>query len=89
VTIHFDVIVDIGAHFLPLEVGVQIAERWVIAALRHRRFYSVAELNDAITELRDRINNRSLGTPSKNSKARTWQSTQFHRFWFRVAWMKV
>jgi transposase len=41
-----------------VEVGVQIAERWVIAALRHRRFYSVAELNDAITELRDRINNR-------------------------------
>jgi transposase len=40
------------------EVGVQIAERWVIAALRHRRFYSVAELNEAIIELRDRINNR-------------------------------
>jgi transposase len=43
-----------------VEVGVQIAERWVIAALRHRRFYSVAELNDAITELRDRINNRGF-----------------------------
>jgi transposase len=32
----------------------------VIAALRHRRFYSVVELNDAITELRDRINNRGF-----------------------------
>jgi hypothetical protein len=41
-----------------VEVGVQIAERRVIAALRHRRFYSVAELNEAIIELRDRINNR-------------------------------
>jgi transposase len=30
----------------------------VIAALRQRRFYSVAELNEAIIELRERINNR-------------------------------
>ncbi len=41
-----------------VEVGVQIAQRWVVAALRQRRFYSVAELNEAIVELRDRINNR-------------------------------
>jgi hypothetical protein len=41
-----------------VEVGVQIAQRWVIAALRHQRFYSITELNEAIVELRDRINNR-------------------------------
>jgi len=41
-----------------VEVGVQIVQRWVVAALRQRRFYSVAELNEAIVELRDRINNR-------------------------------
>jgi hypothetical protein len=29
--------------------------RWVIAALRNRRFYSVAEFYEAIVELRDRI----------------------------------
>ncbi len=43
-----------------VEVGVRIAERWMIAALRHRRFYSVAELNEAIIELRDRINHRGF-----------------------------
>jgi hypothetical protein len=41
-----------------VEVGVQIAQRWVIAALRHRRFFSITELNEAIVELRDRINKR-------------------------------
>jgi hypothetical protein len=37
---------------------VQLAERWIIAALRHRRFFSIEELNQAIRELRDRINER-------------------------------
>ena len=38
--------------------GVQLAERWIIVALRHRRFFSIEELNQAIRELRDRINQR-------------------------------
>jgi transposase len=41
-----------------VESGVQLAERWIIAALRHRKFFSIAELNQAIRELRDRINQR-------------------------------
>ena len=41
-----------------VESGVQLAERWIIAALRHRRFFSIEELNHAIRELRDRINQR-------------------------------
>ena len=32
--------------------------RWIIAALRHRKFFSIVELNQAIRELRDRINQR-------------------------------
>ncbi len=40
------------------EVGVQIVERWIVAALRHRRFYSVAEINNAIAELLERLNQR-------------------------------
>src|SRR5207248_2466395 len=40
------------------EVGVQIVERWVIAALRHQRFYSVAEINEAIAGLLQRLNHR-------------------------------
>ena len=41
-----------------VETGVQLAERWIIAALRHRKFFSIEELNQAIRELRDRINQR-------------------------------
>jgi transposase len=40
------------------ESGVLLAERWIIAALHHRRFFSIEELNHAIRELRDRINQR-------------------------------
>jgi len=41
-----------------VEVGVQIAERWIIAALRHRQFFSLAELNRAIGELVEKLNQR-------------------------------
>lgn len=41
-----------------VESGVQLVERWIIAALRHRKFFSIDELNQAIRELRDRINQR-------------------------------
>jgi len=37
---------------------VLLAERWIIAALRHRRFYSLPELNEAIAELLNKINHR-------------------------------
>ncbi|MGB9888008.1 MAG: Mu transposase domain-containing protein, partial [Moorellales bacterium] len=33
-----------------VEVGVQVVERWILAALRHRVFFSLAELNQAIAE---------------------------------------
>src|SRR5690606_32207557 len=38
------------------ESGVQLAERWIIAALRNRRFFSLDDLNRAIRELLTRIN---------------------------------
>jgi transposase len=40
------------------EVGVQLVERWILAALRKRTFFSLAELNRAIRELLDKLNNR-------------------------------
>jgi transposase len=40
------------------ESGVQICERWIIAALRNRKFFSLAELNQAIRELLVRLNER-------------------------------
>ena len=43
-----------------VESGVLLAERWVIAALRHRRFHDLAELNQAIRELLVRLNDRAF-----------------------------
>ena len=41
-----------------VEVGVQIVERTLLAALRHRQCFSLAELNAAIAELLIRLNLR-------------------------------
>lgn len=41
-----------------VEVGVQIVERWILAALRNRTFFSLAELNEAIGELLEKLNTR-------------------------------
>jgi transposase len=41
-----------------VEVGVQIAQRWILACLRHRTFFSLDELNAAITELLEKLNAR-------------------------------
>ncbi len=40
------------------ETGVQVVQRWIVAALRHRRFFSLAELNEAIRELLTKLNQR-------------------------------
>lgn len=42
------------------EAGVLIAQRWILAVLRHRTFFSLAELNAAIRELLERLNTRPL-----------------------------
>jgi transposase len=41
-----------------VEVGVQIAQRWILACLRNRTFFSLDELNAAIAELLERLNGR-------------------------------
>ena len=41
-----------------VEVGVQIAQRWILACLRNRRFYSLGALNEAVAELLERLNTR-------------------------------
>lgn len=41
-----------------VEAGVLLAERWLLAALRNRTFFSLEELNAAIRELLPRINDR-------------------------------
>ena len=41
-----------------VEAGVQVVERWIVAALRKRKFFTLAELNLAIAELLVRLNGR-------------------------------
>jgi transposase len=40
------------------ETGVQIVERWILAALRHQTFFSLSALNTAIATLLERLNQR-------------------------------
>jgi hypothetical protein len=40
------------------ESGVQLVQRWIVASLRHRKFFRLADLNDAIRQLLERINHR-------------------------------
>jgi transposase len=39
-----------------VESGVLVAERWILAALRHQKFFSLGELNDAIKVFLKRLN---------------------------------
>ena len=43
-----------------VEAGVLLVTRWITAALRHRTFFSIAELNTAIRELLEKLNNRKF-----------------------------
>jgi transposase len=43
-----------------VEVGVQVVQRWILARLRNRRFFSLAELNQAMRELITQLNDRPL-----------------------------
>ncbi len=43
-----------------VEVGVQIVERWILAALRNQTFFSLTELNQAIQSLLIKLNERAF-----------------------------
>ena len=43
-----------------VEVGVLIAERWILARLRHETFFALAALNRRIRELLDELNGRIM-----------------------------
>ena len=45
-----------------VEVGVQVVERWILAALRHRRLFTLAEVNQAIGALLSELNQRPFKT---------------------------
>jgi transposase len=41
-----------------VESGVLLIERWIIAALRHHRFFTVNDANQAVRELLSRVNQK-------------------------------
>lgn len=41
-----------------VEAGVLLTERWILAALRNREFFSLSEINRAIKELLEKLNNK-------------------------------
>ena len=43
-----------------IEVGVQVAERWILARLRHETFFTLAALNARIAELLAALNTRPM-----------------------------
>lgn len=51
-----------------VETGALIAKRWILAALRHRTFTSIHELNAAIAELLEKLNSRPLRKLKKSRK---------------------
>ncbi len=51
------------------EVGVQVVERWILARLRDRTFFSLAELNQAIGELLKELNERPMRHLEKSRRA--------------------
>ncbi|MGH9124317.1 MAG: IS21 family transposase [Acidimicrobiales bacterium] len=52
-----------------VEAGVLTVERWVLAPLRHRRFFGLAELNEAIGERVEWVNNRPFrGEPASRAE---------------------
>jgi len=51
-----------------VEAGVLIAQRWILAVLRKRTFYSLAELNTAVRECLERLNSRPMRRLKKSRR---------------------
>lgn len=51
-----------------VEGAVLIVERWILARLRHRRFFNLPDLNAAIAELLEDLNNRPMRHVGKSRR---------------------
>lgn len=60
------------------ETGVKLAKRWILFRLRHRVFYSLAELNEAIWELLEQFNQKPMKKFKKSRKELFEQLDQPH-----------
>jgi transposase len=56
-----------------VESAVQVAQRWIVAALRHRKFFSLEELNVAIRELLGKLNHRPF-RKREGTRASVWEA---------------
>ena len=50
------------------EIGVKIVKRWIFVRLRHRQFFSLAEINQAILELLEILDNKIIKSRGKSRK---------------------
>ena len=55
-------------HKAKVEGAVLIAKRWIIARLRNHTFFSLSDLNEAITDQVDAINNRKMRVLGKSRR---------------------
>lgn len=55
-------------HKAKVEANVLVAQRWILACLRHRTFYSLAELNEAIAVLLEKLNLRKMRVLKKSRR---------------------
>ena len=51
-----------------MEAAVLVAERWILARLRNQTFFSLAELNERIAELREELNGRTMRRYAKSRR---------------------
>jgi transposase len=51
-----------------VEQGVLLAERWILAVLRNRTFFSLEELRDAVKPLVEKLNNRPMRKLKKSRR---------------------
>ena len=56
-----------------VENAVQVAQRWIVAALRNRKFFSLEELNAAIRELLDKLNHRAF-RKKDGTRSTVWEA---------------
>jgi transposase len=56
-----------------LENAVQVAQRWIVAALRQRKFFALEELNGAIRELLGKLNHRPF-RKKDGTRANVWEA---------------
>jgi hypothetical protein len=59
-----------------VESAVLQVERWILAPLRHRAFFTLAELNAAIVPLREALNQRPLAPPRTGTRRSVFEADE-------------